>query len=88
MHTEATLWLASTHDEAVERFRDGWQGSDFDRVVERGLIGTPSEIIEKVSAMQEEGLSHLIGIPGQVKSFEEWLEQVQIFGEEVVSAFK
>ncbi len=88
MHTEATLWLASTHDEAVERFRDGWQGTDFDQVVERGLIGTPSEIVEKVGAMQEEGLTHLIGIPGRVQSFEEWLEQVHIFGEEVVSAFK
>jgi alkanesulfonate monooxygenase SsuD/methylene tetrahydromethanopterin reductase-like flavin-dependent oxidoreductase (luciferase family) len=87
MHTEATLFLAPTHDQAIKRFRNGWQGVDFNRVIDRGLIGTPAEIVDKISLMQQDGLTHILGIPGQITFFEEWLEQVQIFGEEVLPNF-
>ena len=87
MHTEATLFLAPSHDEAIKRFRNGWQGADFNRVIDRGLIGTPAEIVEKIWSMKQDGLTHILGIPGQITSFQEWLEQVQLFGEEVLPNF-
>lgn len=88
MHTEATLFLASTHEKAAERFRNGWMGVDSERVIERGMIGTPQEIVEKIGVMQRQGLTHFLAIPGQIRTYDEWVEQVQMFGEEVLPAFR
>ena len=62
-------------------------GSTLERIMQQNLIGTPTEIIEQVQALQEEGITHLIAQDFAVNSFQEFTDQLQLFGEEVMPIF-
>jgi len=92
-----TLSIGRTHEEAVARHKaaaiprtrsgsvakaaTGDQGYNF-------LLGSPSELIEQISEMEEAGLTQCIAQNVAVNTFEEMEEMVQMFGEEVIPAFK
>ena len=90
-HTIA-LRMDSTHEEALERFRDSVLMK-----VPRGLgersyrftkcVGTPAEVAEQIWALNREGIEHVIIQDFAVDDFEEMREQVQFFGEEVLPLF-
>jgi len=88
-----TLCLGRTHEEAVKRYQTAAmprrrQAQDMERLVATNFIGTPSELIERISEMEKAGLNHCITQNFAVNTFEELTEQVQMYGEEVLPAFK
>ncbi len=92
--------IARTHEEAVRRFRESWmyqhlqslaqstlRHEDVSRLEERNLVGSPEEIIEQIRRMREAGVTMLAAMNFVGAAVEDWLEQMQLFGEEVMPAF-
>jgi len=52
------------------------------------LIGTPDDVVEKVKSYEEAGVTHITGICFAVKTVEEFEEQMKLFAENVIPAFK
>jgi alkanesulfonate monooxygenase SsuD/methylene tetrahydromethanopterin reductase-like flavin-dependent oxidoreductase (luciferase family) len=85
-----------THEAAVQRFRQSQmynhlvslkQSTLKDQAdvsfVEANLIGTTSEVLEKVQHLQEVGVTHLAGTLFAVNELGEMFEQMHIFSEEI-----
>ena len=88
-----SIRIDKTHEEAVERFMnsriaDRSRGKPVDSIVAENLIGMPSEIIERIKQLKKAGVTHCKIAPNAVKNFGEMMEQVQMFGEEVLPAFR
>jgi len=86
-------FLAQTHEEAVKGCKESWLGRrrggrDPDAFIARILVGTLEEVAEKIKKLEEEGITHCITTNFTVNSFEQILEQVQMFGEEVLPLVK
>ena len=89
----ADLSTEKTHDAAVERYRDCRLGRfrrnlDMQGVVEDHWIGTTTEIIEKLVRQKRQGMDHFIVMHTATDTFEEMIEQSQIFAEEVIPVVK
>ena len=92
-----TLSIARTHEEAVRRHdsaaiprtRTGSVAKDAtgDRRYNI-LLGSPQGLIEQVKEMEEAGLTQCIAQNVAVDTAEEWAEMAQMFGEEVIPAFR
>lgn len=54
---------------------------------ERDLIGTPSEIIERISKYQEIGITHLPAIIFTDEDAKELVENIKLFSKEVMNSF-
>ena len=52
------------------------------------LVGSPSELIDQIKTMEEAGLTQCIAQNVAVNTVSEWNEMVQMFGEEVIPAFR
>jgi probable F420-dependent oxidoreductase len=89
-------YVGSSHEQSVERFRRSQmyqhlvslsQSTLKDQVgtrhEETNLIGTPAEVIEKISRFREAGVKHLCGTYFCADTVDELLDQMQIFAEEV-----
>jgi len=88
------LSIARTHEAAVERYKNSYlgntmrPGADVDRLIARGFVGTPDELAERIAKVKMVGIDH-IGLPHiAANTFEESMEQVQMFAEEVMPQFK
>ena len=51
------------------------------------LFGTPNQIIERIYQLQSQGMKHCVITNVCVDNYADMLEQVQIFGEDVISNF-
>ena len=60
---------------------------NLDTFVTKALFGPPEQIAERVHSLGEQGMKHCVVTNVCVDTFEEMTEQVQIFGESVVSKF-
>ena len=85
--------IGRTHEEAVERLRSSSLAShsgaaDWDSFLSENLVGTPEEVADRIDDYRKLGAKHCIGLHFAADTFEELREQIQIFGEEVVPAFK
>jgi len=85
--------LGRTHEEAVERFRnsrvaDRSRGHEWGTFLAENFIGTPEEVVEKIDNYRRQGATHCVGLHIAAGTFEELKEQLQMFGEEVLPAFK
>ncbi len=95
--------VARTHEEAVKRFnssmlphrtrlmsqkRGGVGPISVERAHARDLIGTPEEICEKVDRLKDDGVTHCVALHFAADTFDEMLEQAQLFGEEVLPRFQ
>ncbi len=85
--------LAKTREEALARYKLGpsshrSKGMSDDQIVATHFIGTPSEIVEKVGRLQEAGVTHCVANTFPVDTIEEMLEQAQMYGEEILPAFR
>ena len=90
-HTIA-MRVDSTHERAVERFRNSVVMNSPRGLGERSYkftrcVGTPSEVAEQIRELNQEGIEHVIIQDFAVDDFEEMREQVQYFGEEVLPLF-
>jgi probable F420-dependent oxidoreductase len=88
--------LGKTHKEAVDRFH---QSQMFHHLVslsgstlkeqgqvsheEINLVGSPTEVLEKAIRIKEAGATHLLGLYFAANDFNELLDQMQFFAEEV-----
>ncbi len=97
------LSIAQTHEQAVKQFQESMlpQRMDLlasqegiggapsrDRVMDQNLIGTPSDIGEQVQRLKESGVTHCAAFYPTAPTFEQMLEEVHMFGEEVLPLFK
>ena len=85
--------IASTRKEALERYKLGpasyrSKGMTDQQIVDTHFIGTPNEIIEKVQKLREAGVGQCVANTFPMDSMEEMLEQVKIYGEEIIPAFR
>ncbi|MFQ5872339.1 MAG: LLM class flavin-dependent oxidoreductase [Dehalococcoidia bacterium] len=86
------LFLAQTREEAVKGAKESWltkrRGArDPDAFIARLLVGTPEEVAEKIRNLEEQGVTHCVTTNFLVDTFDEALEQVQMFGEEVLPLY-
>lgn len=87
------LYLADSHEEAVEKAKATWIGKRFarrapDAFIPKMLVGTPDEIVGKIKTLEEQGVTHCVCTNIMVDTFEELVEQAQRFADEVMPAFK
>ena len=54
------------------------------RMEDSNLIGTPAEIVDKALALKEAGVTHLLGLYFAANSVQDLLDQMQLFGEEII----
>ncbi len=89
----STLCMARTHEAALERYQTADMprrrtAEDMERIMAFSFIGTPAELVERIAELEEANLGHCITQNFAVDTFEELVEQVQMFGEEVLPAFR
>lgn len=61
---------------------------DLDSFVEFNLIGTPDDIVKKLKAYEEAGVTHMAALVFTVATVEEMERQMEIFAETMLPAFK
>ncbi len=82
--TSTTISIARTHQEAVEYL----EKSRVSARLRDQIVGTPSEMAEKIKRLEDAGLTHFTLQRFAASTFQELTEQVQMFGEEVLPLFK
>jgi alkanesulfonate monooxygenase SsuD/methylene tetrahydromethanopterin reductase-like flavin-dependent oxidoreductase (luciferase family) len=83
------LLLGRTHEEAVKTAREAWlvkhrAAANPDAFIAKLLVGTPEEVAERITRLGEQGITHCVPTNFLVNEFEEAMEQVQMFSEEVI----
>lgn len=94
---QLTAYVGSSHEQAVDRFRESQmyhhlvslgqstlKEQQETRHEETNLIGTADEIVEKVHALKEVGVTHLCGTYFCADTVDELLDQMQIFAEAIM----
>jgi alkanesulfonate monooxygenase SsuD/methylene tetrahydromethanopterin reductase-like flavin-dependent oxidoreductase (luciferase family) len=56
------------------------------RLEEINLVGSPEQIVEKIARLEEVGVTMLASMSFTSNSYEEMLEDMQLFAEEVLPA--
>ena len=84
--------LESTHEKAQARGRESWLIKDRgvanpDEQLAKALVTTPEQAVVRIKKLEDEGVEHFVNTMYLVSSFEEIVEQVQMFAEEVMPAF-
>ncbi len=90
------LRLGSSREQAIKSFSETYIGQrllkranfNLDSFTSKSLFGTPDEVSEKIQSLGQEGMKHCVLTNVGVDTFGEMLEQVQMFGEEVLPEFK
>ena len=88
---EGELRLAATHETAVAEHGASRQwkfrlerGQDQDAIVKANWIGTVDEVVEKMAAVKEQGVTHFNVLHIAGDTIEERLDQMQMFAEEIM----
>jgi len=82
--------IEPTHERAIERFRNSYVGRrllarfQLDQLVQGHLIGTPEEVAERITALGQAGMTHCAPQHIAADRFEEMLEQMHRYAEEVI----
>lgn len=83
--------LDHTHERAVERVMQSYlvkqRGAYDETTLAKALVGTPDEAVEQISALEAQGVTHYIVTTYPVQNFEEMVEQVRLFAQEVMPVF-
>ncbi len=86
--------LARTREEAVEKFKSSYPGrrvsarSGPEPILANSLVGTPDDVVEQAKRMEKEGITLCTSTNIAVDTFDEMLEHVQWFAEEVMPKFE
>lgn len=89
----SSLCIAPTHEKAIERLRRSRVASRFkdkglDGFLSQSVVGSPSEIIEKIGRFKEAGLNHCTFQRFAASSVGEFIEQMEMLSQDVMPAFK
>lgn len=83
--------LDRTRERAVQRVLGSYlvtQRSAYDEAtLAKALVGTPTEAIKQIASLQAQGVTHYVVTTYPVGDFNEMLDQVRLFAEEVMPAF-
>ncbi|MCH8086903.1 MAG: TIGR03619 family F420-dependent LLM class oxidoreductase [Chloroflexi bacterium] len=83
----ADISIATTTKKAVEKYMDCRMGhfrnQDAETLLRDHWIGTVDEVAEKLVRIKNEGVDHVVAMHTATDTFEEMMEQAQIFAEEV-----
>lgn len=87
----SVLSIDRSHETAVERFKNARvarraKGQNIEGFVDRNMIGTPDEIVEKVQKLEKQGVTHILMANRANGAFGEMEEQTSMVGEEVIPA--
>ena len=93
MATTTGISVDSNYDKAAARFQallkeNEKEHPDRHHIKTNNLIGRPADIVKQIKALADEGVTHCILQEFPVATFDEMLEQVQMFGEEVIPLAK
>ncbi len=85
------LRISKTRRAAIEGFASTRsvvraEGRDLEEFANSSFVGTVSEIVERIGTLSQQGVRHCMMRP-TVNTFEEYIEQMQMFGEEVLPNF-
>ena len=93
--------IARTHEAAIKNFSQGpmfrhlgtlgestLRGVDIDRLAGANLVGTPDEIVERVSEFRDAGATMMATMSFIANSIDGTIEDIQYFAEEVFPAFR
>ncbi len=87
---EADISLADTQEAAETRYWESCHGQTMvsrrgkEGLLENNWIGTPQFVAEKISRLVEQGVTHFYVLHTATDTFEESMEQIQRFAEEVI----
>lgn len=93
-----TVALGRTHEEACEKYKNSQQykhmlslanstmsGIDLDNCIERDLVGTPSEVIERIHEFIKAGVTSFPALLFTADNLTEFYDEMQWFSEEVIA---
>ena len=84
--------LDRTRERALERVMQSYLAVQRDAynqaTLAKALVGTPAEAIDQIKALEMQGATHYVVTTCPVNHFDELTEQVRLFAEEVMPAFK
>jgi alkanesulfonate monooxygenase SsuD/methylene tetrahydromethanopterin reductase-like flavin-dependent oxidoreductase (luciferase family) len=92
---EGQIRLASTREKAIADYHASRQGqfslkrgAQPDKLIADNWIGTPAEVIDKIMTVARKGFSHFCVLHISGDSFQERIEQMEIFAKEVMPNLK
>ena len=91
---EADISLASTQEQAEARYWESQQGKIMskrrgpEKLLDNNWIGTPDFIVDKLGRLIDQGVKHFYVLHIAADTFEESLEQMQLFAEGVMSKLR
>ncbi|MCC6195814.1 MAG: TIGR03619 family F420-dependent LLM class oxidoreductase [Burkholderiales bacterium] len=101
MAPQLALYIARTHNEAVRRFEQTQMCKHLNSLAqstlkdqgtrshaESNIIGSVEECIERSNAYKEAGADHLLGLFIAANSYQELVDQIQLYAEEVMPHVK
>ena len=93
MATTTGISVDSNYGKAAARFQalldeNAKEHPDRHYIKTNNLIGMPADIAQHIERLAKDGITHLILQEFPVDTFDEMLEQVQVFGEEVIPLAK
>ena len=84
--------LDRTHERAVDRAMQSYlvqeRGAYTRDQLGKALVGTPAEAIKQIQSLQAQGATSYVVTTYPVANFAEMMDQVRLFAEEVMPAFK
>lgn len=93
--------VARTHEQALEKFRRSWmyrhlvelsqstlRQQDTRRLEEFNLVGSPEVLLEKLHRLRQAGVTMLAATNFVGATVQEWLDDMQLFAEEVMPALE
>lgn len=92
--------MGETYEEAIRRFKDSQmyhhlislssstlRNEDLSRIEENNLIGTPEQILAKISKLEQAGVTHCAALNFISNTPSEMMEQMAFFKESVMDAY-
>ena len=89
-----TLSLGKTKEDAIRKFQQSFTGkrdgasSDTNVILNRNLIGTTEDIIERLGELEEAGLKHCAITGVSSDSIDERINQWELFASDIIPHFK
>lgn len=93
-----TVALGRTHEEACEKYKNSQQykhmlslanstmaGIDLDNCIERDLIGTPEELVERIRAYRDAGVTSFPALLFTANTLPEFYQEMEWFAREVMA---
>jgi len=93
MTSRTILSIGNSREEAVDRLlksriSNRFKGQKMEDTIEQNLIGSVDEIVDAIKKLKDAGMTQLVVQNIAANTFDEMIEQVNIFGHHVLPIFK